>query len=395
MTHNQYITNIQYKIDMLFYEYDTIEMSKYQNCGYYNEYTDTNHYDRLIMEAEEKKGIIRRIIDGIMKIISTAINKVKSFFSKNKNIDKTAEVKVNANLVTRADNFKKKSSKLKSGFTILLRSSLGGAAIYGIIKASNYLDKRATNDGTDTKTMHVGEILNIMENTNKALEEVNNSLKELVSKNPEELGKSEKEYIQEINKLTNEGNKIIDDCTKSLKKYDQDEFADMVRDKKYRDDFDRHSDVQSNFNTLQNRIANKFDIQAESEISSIDNTKELATKMITSAAQIQDIITKHLKPATSRCNDEELNNSAKRYIYKSKKIVEWCIQHTWRSTDYTEDGYNKIYLICKDDYDSIMSKQVSSDGSHVVKLVKKATKYMNDAHNIAKKLHKLLKKHNK
>ena len=120
MTHNQYITNIQYKIDMLFYEYDTIEMSKYQNCEYYNEYTDTNHYDRLIMEAEEKKGIIRRIIDGIMKIINTAINKVKSFFSKNKNIDKTAEVKVNANLVTRADNFKKKSSKLKSGFNILL-----------------------------------------------------------------------------------------------------------------------------------------------------------------------------------------------------------------------------------------------------------------------------------
>lgn len=108
---------------------------------------------------------------------------------------------------------------------------MGGAAIYGIIKASNYLDKRTSNNDTDTKTMHVGEILNIMENTNKALEEVNNNLKELVSKNPEELGKSEKEYIQEINKLTNEGNKIIDDCTKSLKKYDQDEFADMVRDK--------------------------------------------------------------------------------------------------------------------------------------------------------------------
>ena len=398
MTHDQYIANVQYKIDRLFYEYETIEMGKYQNYDYMtitNEYTNVNYYDMLVMEAEEKKGIIRTIIDGIMKIISTAINKVKSFFSKNKNIDKTAEVKVNANLVTRADNFKKKSSKLKSGFNILLGSSLGGAAIYGIIKASNYLDKRAINDGTDTKTIHVGEILNIMENTNKALEEVNNNLKELVSKNPEELGKSEKEYIQEINKLTNEGNKIIDDCTKSLKKYDQDEFADMVRDKKYRDDFDRHSDVQSNFNTLQNRIANKFDIQAESEISSIDGAKEIANNMINHAAEIQAIIAKHLKSATSRCDDQELNTLAKRYIYKSKKMTEWCIHHTWRSTDYTEDGYNKIYSNCKDDYDSIMSKQVSSDGSRVVNLVKKATKYMSGAHNEAKKLHKMWKKHNK
>ena len=116
MTHNQYINNIQYKIDNLFYEYDTIEIGNYD---YYNEHTNLNHYDRLIMEAEEKKGIIRRIIDGIIKIIRTAIDKVKAFFSKNKNIKKNATVKVDKNLLDRVNIFKKKSAKLKIGFTIL------------------------------------------------------------------------------------------------------------------------------------------------------------------------------------------------------------------------------------------------------------------------------------
>ena len=128
MTHNQYIANIQYKIDSLFYEYDNIEMFKYQSCDYYNEYTNLNHYDRLIMESEEKKGIICRIIDGIIKIIRTTIDKVKSLFSKNKKIDSNAEVKINSKLVTRVDKFKKKSSKLKKGFSILKGAVLGGAA---------------------------------------------------------------------------------------------------------------------------------------------------------------------------------------------------------------------------------------------------------------------------
>ena len=89
MTHDQYIANIQYKIHSLFYEYANIEMGKYQTYDYYNEYTNLNHYDRLMLEAAEKKGIIRRIIDGIMKIIRTIVDKVRSFFSKNKPDPKT------------------------------------------------------------------------------------------------------------------------------------------------------------------------------------------------------------------------------------------------------------------------------------------------------------------
>ena len=136
MTHDQYIANIQYKIHSLFYEYANIEMGKYQTYDYYNEYTNLNHYDRLMLEAAEKKGIIRRIIDGIMKIIRTAIDKVKSFFSKNKNIDSKATVKVNKNLVNRINIFKKKSSKIKLGISILTTAFLGVNAP-NIIKKGN------------------------------------------------------------------------------------------------------------------------------------------------------------------------------------------------------------------------------------------------------------------
>ena len=145
MTHNEYIANIQYKIDNLFYEYDKLEMGRYHNYDYYNEYTNSNYYDTLMLEAEEKKGIVRRIIDGIMKVIRTIVDKVKSFFSKNNKIDKNAEVKVNKNLLDRVNIFKKKSAKLKIGFTILA-TALGaiGAPII-IPKVSSHMYKRANN----------------------------------------------------------------------------------------------------------------------------------------------------------------------------------------------------------------------------------------------------------
>ena len=97
------------------------------------------------MEAEEKKGIIRRIIDGIIKIIRTAIDKVKAFFSKNKNIDSKATVKVNKNLVNRINIFKKKSSKIKLGIGILA-TAFGVIGIPTIMpKVSSHMYKRYNN----------------------------------------------------------------------------------------------------------------------------------------------------------------------------------------------------------------------------------------------------------
>lgn len=212
MTHNQYIANIQYKIDNLFYEYDLIELGKYNTADYYNEYTSTNYYDTLMMEAEEKKGIIRRIIDGIMKIIRTAIDKVKSFFSKNKKVDDNAEVKVDSSLETRVDNFKKKTSKLKIGFGILT-TALGAAGIPIIMpkvsahmfkqankreSKSGELEKRLSNITDEIRDPKTGEIIKSgdeatklirvsalktqVRGVTKSLEVVNKDLEGLLSK---------------------------------------------------------------------------------------------------------------------------------------------------------------------------------------------------------------------
>lgn len=112
MTHDQYIANIQYKINSLFYEYANIEIG--YTYDYYSEYTDLNHYDRLMLEAKEKKGIIHRIIDGIMKIIRTIVDKVRSFFSKNKPDPKT-EVMVPKSVITKTDKLNKLKPTILKG----------------------------------------------------------------------------------------------------------------------------------------------------------------------------------------------------------------------------------------------------------------------------------------
>ena len=188
MTHNQYIANIQYKIDNLFYEYDTIEMG---NCDYYNEYTNFNHYDTLMLEAEEKKGIIRRIIDGIMKIIRTAIDKVKSFFSKNKNIDSKATVKVNKNLVNRINIFKKKSSKIKLGISILT-TAFGFVGAPLLIKKGNPI---------------VGRGMDKLEDLRKKLSGITNGIRDIKTG---EITKSEDTEELSANDITVDVHYIID-----------------------------------------------------------------------------------------------------------------------------------------------------------------------------------------
>ena len=136
MTDDQYIANIQYKIHSLFYEYANIEMGKYQTYDYYNEYTNLNHYDRLMLEAAEKKGIIRRIIDGIMKIIRTIVDKVRSFFSKNKPDPKT-EVMVPKSVITKTDKLKKLKPTILKGLAILGALEVGGIAIKRFDKGPN------------------------------------------------------------------------------------------------------------------------------------------------------------------------------------------------------------------------------------------------------------------
>ena len=421
MTHNQYIANIQYKIDNLFYEYDKLEMYKYQNYDYYNEYTNFNHYDRLIMEAEEKKGIIRRIIDGIIKIIRTTIDKVKSFFSKNKKIDSNAEIKINSKLVGRVDNFKKKSSKLKKGFSILKGAVLGGAAGYAISKGINkgldYLDKKdverriekemqllndqirsvfgdatAEGDGKDiVKTIHVSILQSEIKNITKQLQSVNKDLETLLSKNPEDLGKSEKDFIQEINKLTTEGSKLIDEIISIIN------TSGNITSEKILDDYNYEKDK---YNKLKGKVSNRVgnnqnNTKPTTGMTSIEGAQDIMMDMSISIGQIQAIIINDLKSAISRCDDQELNTLAKNCVFKCKKLADWCMRHAYITTDYTENDYDKQHTSCKNDYVAINSMEVSSDGSRVVNLVKKVNEYLNDVHNGAKQLHTMWEKNNK
>ena len=431
MTHNEYIAEIQYKIDSLFYEYNNIEMYKYQNYDYYNEYTNFNHYDTLMLEAEEKKGIIRRIIDGIIKIIRTAIDKVKSFFSKNNKIDKNAEVKVNKNLVNRINIFKKKSAKLKIGFTILA-TALGaiGAPII-IPKVSSHMYKRANNSeeesliktkgyddklskiGTEirdintgetikpddpkyAKLIRVGELTIEIHQITKALEGVNKDLEGILSKNPEDIGKSEKEFIKEVNNLSIEGSKLLDEMMTILNEANADDIT--TKTKKILDKYDTEKDK---YNKLQGKVADRVGNTGQQgntklkSMTSIEGAQDIMMDMSISIGQIQAIIINDLKSAISRCDDQELNTLAKNCVFKCKKLADWCMRHAYITTDYTENDYDKQHTSCKNDYVAIKSMEVSSDGSRVVNLVKKVNDHLNDVHNGAKQLHTMWEKNNK
>lgn len=414
MTHNQYITNIQYKIDNLFYEYDLIELGKYNTADYYNEYTSTNYYDTLMMEAEEKKGIIRRIIDGIMKIIRTAID--------------NAEVKVDSSLETRVDNFKKKTSKLKIGFGILT-TALGAAGIPIIMpkvsahmfkqankreSKSGELEKRLSNITDEIRDPKTGEIIKSgdeatklirvsalktqVRGVTKSLEVVNKDLEGLLSKNPEDLGKSEKEFIQEVNKLSIEGAKLLDEIVAKINSEDGMKISsedDVVT--KYSNERDKYSKLQDK---IADRYGNKQSNNKPTPTSgmfNLDGGSSIMMDMSTSSGFIQGLIIADLKNATTHCDDKELNTLANRYAYKCKKLADWCIKHAYHDNDYTEEAYNKIYSTCKSDYDSIMGKTVSSadGGSLVVSTIKKITGHLNDIHSGAKKLQAIWDKNNK
>ena len=431
MTHNEYIANIQYKIDRLFYEYDNIDLYKYQNYDYYNEYSNFNHYDTLMLEAEEKKGIIRRIIDGIIKIIRTAIDKVKSFFSKNNKIDKNAEVKVNKNLVNRINIFKKKSSKIKLGIGILATAfGVVGAPII-VPKVSSHMYKRANNSeeesliktkeyddklskiGTEirdintgetikpddpkyAKLIRVGELTIEIHQITKALEGVNKDLEGILSKNPEDIGKSEKEFIKEVNDLSSEGSKILDEMMTLLNEANPDDIG--TKTKKILDKYDTEKDK---YNKLQGKVADRVGNTGQQgntklkSMTSIEGAQDIMMDMSISIGQIQAIIINDLKSAISRCDDQELNTLAKNCVFKCKKLADWCMRHAYITTDYTENDYDKQHTSCKNDYVAIKSMEVSSDGSRVVNLVKKVNEYLNAVHNGAKQLHTMWEKNNK
>jgi len=336
-------------------------------------------------------------------------------------------VKVNKNLLDRVNIFKKKSAKLKIGFTILA-TALGaiGAPII-IPKVSSHMYKRANNSeeesliktkgyadklskiGTEIRNINIGETikpddpkyvklmrtgeLNIeIHQITNALKSVNKDLEGILSKTPEDIGKSEKEFIKEVNNLSIEGSKILDEMMTILNEANADDIT--TKTKKFLDKYDTE---KYKYNKLQGKISDKFGNGYQSNNKSSDTSGAIMGDMSATYGFIQDIIIGDLKNTISHCYDKELNTLANTYAVKCKKLADWCIKHTQRDHDYTEEEYNKIYSDCKKDYDSIMSKKVlpADGGTDVVNNLKKINMYLDDIHNGAKKLQAIWDKNNK
>ena len=87
------------------------------NEGYTVDDIYYDNIDYMIEATEKKKGILGKIIDGIMKIIRTVVEKVKTFFSKNKP-DPKAKVSVSKSLETRTNRLIKLKPKILKGLAV-------------------------------------------------------------------------------------------------------------------------------------------------------------------------------------------------------------------------------------------------------------------------------------
>ena len=163
MTHDQYIRNIEYKIDSLFNEYNEIDMninilainSNHQMLteGYTPDDIYYENIDYMVEATEKKKGIIGRIIDGIIKIVKTVVEKVKLFFTKNKP-DPKAKVMVPKVLITKGNKIKKLNSMILKSLAIV--GTIGTGAVVankvakGRDKGTEVKDDTSKNTPNDT-----------------------------------------------------------------------------------------------------------------------------------------------------------------------------------------------------------------------------------------------------
>jgi len=163
MTHDQYIRNIEYKIDRLFNEYNEIDMNinilainsnhMMLNEGYTPDDIYYENIDYMVEATEKKKGIIGRIIDGIIKIVKTVVEKVKLFFSKNKP-DPKAKVMVPKVLITKGNKIKKLKSMILKSLAIV--GTIGTGAVVankvakGRDKGTEVKDDTSKNTPNDT-----------------------------------------------------------------------------------------------------------------------------------------------------------------------------------------------------------------------------------------------------
>ena len=248
----------------------------------------------------------------------------------------------------------------------------------GEITKSEDTEELSAND----ITLDVHHIINVLADINKKLETI-------LTSTPEDISKPERDFIQEINVLTADGSKLIDEMVALINA--------VGEDKIYKKTLDKYGIEKYRYNKLQGKISDKFGNGQQSNNKSSDTSGAIMGDMSTTYVFIQDIINGDLKNTISHCYDEELKTLANNYATKCKKLADWCIKHTQRDHDYTEEEYNKMYSDCKKDYDSIMSKKLlpADGGTDVVKNLKRISMYLNDIHSGAKKLQAIWDKNNK
>ena len=351
MTHNEYITNIQYKIDRLFYEYDTIEMYKHQNYEYYNEYSNFNHYDTLMLEAEKKKGIIGRIIDGIMKIIRTIVDKVKTFFSKNKPDPKT-EVMVPKSLITKTDILKKLKSTILKGLAVVGALEVGGIVINRIDKGPN-IDP-TTNELKGINKMCKRLLANIKEREKDGSQDRKTKVKINSSKIIEEI----KRLTGVLTDIDNEIKKIQNNSLDDIGLRDINIMLSSCNDYVFAVETTVNYMIQALNEGVKGNESLKNTIKDSSEIANFYKAKDTA---INRAADVTDNILKNIKPKIDEelklfeSHDRKAKNPKAKLVYT---LLKEMYRLAFNTTKYNNDPdqYKTDLKIKGNDVKSVLSK---------------------------------------
>ena len=311
MTHDQYIRNINYKIDSLFNEYDEIStniniLANNSNHMLINERcaVDDIYYDNIdymIEATEAKKGILGKIIYGIMKIIRTIVEKVKTFFSKNKP-DPKAKISVSKSLETRTNKLIKLKPKILKGLALAGTVGAGTLAVSKIanevknevedVKEEKKKDsKKNKSNATEFKfdtvkvTQRIKELTEVLVKINERITGLSNNLdviKDDVHIVIVDTIRACNRYVSEVNDTVEEMIHALyndDGIMDGAKRHEnQDKVADFVNKSSEMREFDRAKDkTMININATKSRAVERAKSElglAFDEFEKIDREKK-------------------------------------------------------------------------------------------------------------------------
>ena len=311
MTYDQYIRNVEYKIDSLFNECNEIDMninilainSNHQMLteGYTPDDIYYGNIDYVVEATEAKKGILGKIIDGIMKIIRTIVEKVKTFFSKNKP-DPKAKVSVSKSLESRTNKLIKLKPKILKGLALAGTVGVGALTASKIanevknevedVKEEKKKDsKKNKSNATEFKfdtvkvTQRIKELTEVLVKINERITGLSNNLDVI----KDDVHIVIVDTVRACNRYASEVNDTVEEMMHALyndggimdgvkRHEDQDKVADFVNKSSEMRDFDRAKDkTMSNINATKSRVVERTKSElglAFDEFEKIDREKK-------------------------------------------------------------------------------------------------------------------------